>query len=30
LLRLGAHVRHRMPDQETLDLILEKECQING
>ncbi len=30
LLRLGAHMRHRMPDQETLDFILEKECQIDG
>lgn len=30
LLRLGTYVRLRMPDQETLDLILERECQING
>ena len=30
LLRLGMHVRHRMPDQETIDKILEKECEINA
>jgi adenine-specific DNA-methyltransferase len=30
LLRLGAHMRQWMPDQEALDLILEKECQIDG
>jgi len=26
LLRLGAHLKHRMPDQETVDSILEEEC----
>lgn len=30
LLRLGSHVKHRMPDQETIDKILEKECSSNG
>lgn len=30
LLRLGAHVKHQMPDQATVDEILEKECIING
>jgi adenine-specific DNA-methyltransferase len=30
LLRLGSHVRHRMPDQETVDEILDKECEIDG
>ncbi|MEK7238004.1 MAG: N-6 DNA methylase [Nitrospirota bacterium] len=30
LLRLGAHVKHRMPDQETVDTILEKECERDG
>ena len=30
LLRLGSHMQHRMPDQEMLDVILEKECQCNG
>jgi adenine-specific DNA-methyltransferase len=30
LLRLGAHLLHRMPEQETLDSILERECQIDG
>jgi adenine-specific DNA-methyltransferase len=29
LLRCGSHVEYRMADQETLDLILEKECQNN-
>lgn len=27
LLRLGSHVKHRMPDQETMDAILNKECE---
>ncbi|MCX5845608.1 MAG: Eco57I restriction-modification methylase domain-containing protein [Deltaproteobacteria bacterium] len=27
LIRLGAHVKDRMPDQETIDVILEKECK---
>jgi adenine-specific DNA-methyltransferase len=26
LLRLGAHVKETMPDQETIDNIMEKEC----
>ncbi len=30
LLRLGTHVKHRMPDQETVDAILKKECENNG
>jgi len=30
LVRLGAHARQRMPDQETIDGILEKECQNDG
>jgi len=30
LFRLGAHVRDRMPDQETVDKILEKECNSDG
>jgi adenine-specific DNA-methyltransferase len=30
LLRLGSHVKDRIPDQETVDMILEKECQNNG
>lgn len=30
LLRLGAHVKYHMPDQETMDTILEKECENNG
>ena len=30
LLRLGAHVKHQVPDQATVDEILEKECGING
>jgi adenine-specific DNA-methyltransferase len=30
LLRCGAHVGNRMPDQETVDTILEKECQSNA
>ena len=27
LLRLGSHVKHQMPDQETVDAILNKECE---
>ena len=30
LLRLGERVKHRMPDQETVDAILEEECNSNG
>lgn len=30
LLRLGSHIKHQMPDQSTIDGILEKECGING
>ena len=30
LMRLGAHVKYHMPDQETVDAILEKECENNG
>lgn len=30
LLRLGSHVKHRMPDQETVDAILKKECENHG
>ncbi len=30
LMRLGAHVKHRMPDQEVIDVILEKECESDG
>lgn len=30
LLRLGTHVKHRMPDQETVDAILKRECESNG
>lgn len=30
LLWLGSHVQHRMPDQERVDTILEKECESNG
>jgi adenine-specific DNA-methyltransferase len=30
LLRLGSHIQRRMPDQEMLDVILEKECQCNA
>ena len=30
LLRLGTHVRNRMPDQKMVDAILEKECGSNG
>ncbi|MBI5375745.1 MAG: Eco57I restriction-modification methylase domain-containing protein [Candidatus Schekmanbacteria bacterium] len=27
LLQLGAHIKHRMPDQETVDLLLKKICK---
>ena len=27
LLRLGGHVKEKMPDQETIDAIVEKECE---
>jgi len=30
LLRLGAHVKQRMPDQETVDAIVLKECESDG
>jgi len=30
LLRLGAHVKHRIPDQEAVDAILKSECENNG
>lgn len=30
LLLLGTHVKHRMPDQETVDAILKRECENNG
>ncbi|MDG5997145.1 MAG: SAM-dependent methyltransferase [Candidatus Brocadia sp.] len=30
LLRLGAHIKHQMPDQAMVDEILETECGING
>jgi len=30
LLRLGAHIKDRMPNQETVDEIIEKECKIRG
>jgi adenine-specific DNA-methyltransferase len=30
LMRLGAHVKHRMPDQAVIDVILEKECESDG
>jgi len=30
LLRLGAHVKNHMPDQETVDAILKEECETNG
>ncbi|MBI5181779.1 MAG: Eco57I restriction-modification methylase domain-containing protein [Nitrospirae bacterium] len=29
LLRLGLHVKHRMPDQKTVDAILKRECENN-
>lgn len=30
LLRLGSHVKNRMPDQVTVDAILKEECEANG
>lgn len=30
LLRLGAHIKHQMPDQATVDEILRKECDADG
>ncbi len=30
LARLGAHVKHHMPDQETIDAILREVCESNG
>ncbi len=30
LMRIGAHIKHNMPDQETVDAILKKECENNG
>jgi len=30
LIRLGEHVKDRMPDQEEVDMILEKECESDG
>jgi len=30
LIRLGSYVKHHMPDQKTVDLILKKECENNG
>jgi adenine-specific DNA-methyltransferase len=30
LVRLGSHVKHQMPDQETIDAILKKECETDG
>ncbi len=30
LIGLGAHVKHRMPDQEAVDAILEEECLKDG
>lgn len=30
LIRLAAHIKHRMPDQETVDAILERECESGG
>ena len=30
LMRLGAHVKHQMPDQQVIDVILEKECESDG
>jgi adenine-specific DNA-methyltransferase len=30
LMRLGRHVKDRMPDQETVDVILQRECESNG
>lgn len=30
LIRLGSHIKHRMPDQEAVDAILEEECLTDG
>jgi adenine-specific DNA-methyltransferase len=30
LLRLGVHVKQRMPDQETVDMIILEECESNA
>jgi len=30
LLRCGSHVENRMPDQKTVDMILQKECLSDG
>lgn len=30
LIRLGSHVKNHMPDQDTVDTILKKECENNG
>jgi len=30
LMRLGRHVKDRMPDQETVDVIVQRECENNG
>ncbi len=30
LMRLGAHVKHQMPDQDLIDTIMEKECGNGG
>lgn len=30
LIRLGSHIKDQMPDQETIDAILLKECEDNG
>ena len=30
LIRLGTYVKHQMPDQESLDAILKKECESDG
>jgi adenine-specific DNA-methyltransferase len=30
LMRLGAHVKRHIPDQETVDAILKRECESNG
>ncbi len=30
LVRLGAHVKHHMPDQETIDAVLREVCETNG
>jgi adenine-specific DNA-methyltransferase len=30
LMRLGAHIKDRMPDQDAIDIILERECESDG